>query len=126
MTATMDNAELLARMLSAYNSGDVDGVVADAAPDVEYVMGARSIRLVGPDGWRSAVAMMATGVPDRRMEVTRQALDGDVAMVEWILEGTSSGQVPQFPPAGEPFHMEGCSVISFGNGRIVRFRDYVG
>lgn len=120
-----DNQVVLDRMLSAYNIDDVDGVVADAADDVEYVLGSRSVRLVGREAWRSVVMSVATAMPGRRLQVSRRVVAGEVVAIEWVLEGVSSGQVAGYPAAGEPVRREGCSMIGFRNGLIVAFRDYV-
>ncbi len=121
----MGNRAVLDRLVEAYNRDDVEGVVADGTADVEYVIRDLGVHLVGREQWLGLVRMIATGVPGRRMTVLRRAVDGDVGVLEWILEGTSSGQVPGFPPTGEQFRREGCSVIEFRDARIARWRDYV-
>ena len=120
-----ENGLVLDRMLSAYNRGDVDGVVADATDDVEYVLGSRGVRLVGRGAWRSVVLSVATAMPGRRLNVWRRLAGSDAIAIEWVVEGVSSGQVEGYPAAGERVRLEGCSVISFRNDRIVAFRDYV-
>lgn len=121
----MSNSDVLAQMLESYNRDDVDGVVARADDDVEYVFGARGIRVTGPDQWRAVMAAVAAACPGRRLRVLRQVVSGDDAAFEWVLEGTSSGQMPGFPPAGERVRSEGCSVLGFRNGRIVYWRDFM-
>lgn len=120
-----DNEVVLDRMLRAYNRGDVDGVVADAADNVEYVLGSRRIRLVGREAWRSVVMSVATAMPGRRLQVSRTVVAGEAVAIEWVMEGVSSGQVAGYPAAGEPVRREGCSVIGFRDGQIVAFRDYI-
>ena len=120
-----ENELVLDRMLSSYNRGDVDGVLADAADDVEYVLGSRGLHLIGRESWRSVVLSVANALPGRHMHVSRRIVAGDAAVIEWAIEGVSSGRVAGYPPAGELVRREGCSVIGFRLGHIVSFRDYV-
>jgi steroid delta-isomerase-like uncharacterized protein len=122
----MAEADALRRAFDAYNRDDVDGVVAEAADHVEYVMGARGIRVTGRDRWREVVARIAEAFPGRRAEIVRMVGGNDVGLVEWVIRGTSSGAVEGFPPAGEQVAFEGCSVVGFADGRIAYWRDYVG
>jgi predicted ester cyclase len=116
---------VLDRLLSSYNRGDVDGVLAEAEDDVEYVLGSRGVHLVGREAWRSVVMSVVSAIPGRRMHVSRRVVSGDAAVIEWVIEGVSSGQVAGYPVAGELVRREGCSVIGFDQGHIVSFRDYV-
>lgn len=122
----MDNVAVLDRLVLAYNSDHAEGVVAEGADDVEYLIPDRGIHLVGREQWLGLVEVVARGVPGRRMTVVSRVVSGDLAALEWVIEGTSSGLVPTFPPADEPYRQEGCSVIRFRDGRIVRWRDYLG
>ncbi|MBA3292360.1 MAG: nuclear transport factor 2 family protein [Geodermatophilaceae bacterium] len=104
----------------------MDGVVAEAADDVEYVLGSHGVRVVGREAWRSVVVSVATAIPGRRMHVSRRIVADEAAAVEWASKGwVSSGQVTGYPAAGELVRREGCSVIGFRHGLIVYFRDYV-
>ena len=57
-----ENVEIMRRAYAAFNRGDIDGMVADVAPDFEYVPAAGVIPGVmgvyrGPEGlkrWREA------------------------------------------------------------------------
>ncbi len=122
----MAEVDILRRAFDAYNRDDVDGVVAAAADDVEYVMAARDIHVTGRDRWREVVARIADAFPGRRAEVVRLTGGNGVGMVEWIIRGVSSGAVDGYPPSGESVAFEGCSVVGFDGNKIVYWRDYVG
>lgn len=121
----MDNVAVLNRLVAAYNDDHAAGVVAEGADDVEYLIPDRGVHVVGREQWLELVELVARGAPGRRMTVVTLVASGDVAALEWVIEGTSSGHVPGFPPAGEPVRRQGCSVIRFREGRIVRWRDYL-
>jgi steroid delta-isomerase-like uncharacterized protein len=122
----MAEADVLRRAFDAYNRDDLDGVVAEAADDVQYVLGMRGISTTGRDRWREVVARIAEALPGRRAEVLRIGAGDGVGMVEWVIRGVSSGTVAGYPPAGEHVTFEGCSIVGFRNGKIAYWRDYVG
>lgn len=121
----MSEVDVLRRLFDAYNRDDPEGVVSDATEDVEYVLGRRSMRLQGRDSWRAHVARVAAAVPGRRAHLTRVAAAEGTGLVEWVIEGVSSGSVEGYPPAGAPVRFEGCSVVGFRGSRICYWRDYV-
>lgn len=121
----MSEADVLRRLFEAYNRGDVDGVVAHATDDVTYVAGGRGLRVHGRDNWRAVVADIASALPGRRAQLGRIAAVDGTGLVEWVIEGTSSGSGKGLPPAGTPVRFEGCSVVEFHDSKISYWRDYV-
>lgn len=122
----MNEAEVLRRIFDAYNSDDLDGVVADATEDLTYVFGPRGIRLTGRDAWRQVVAGIAAAIPGRRLEIVHLAGADGAGVVEWIIRGVSSGAVDGYPAAGQPVTLEGCTVVGFRDERVCYVRDYMG
>jgi uncharacterized protein with von Willebrand factor type A (vWA) domain len=90
-----DNATVLARMVEAYNNDDLDGVVAEAADDVEYVLGSRGLRLVGRAAWRSVVGSVASAIPGRRLHVSNRWSAG----MSPLSNGRSKERAPDRSPA---------------------------
>lgn len=121
----MSEVEVLHRLFDAYNRDDVDGVVAHATDDVTYVAGGRGLRVHGREHWRAVVADVAAALPGRRARLGRIAAAEGTGLVEWVIEGTSSGSGTGLPPAGTLVRFEGCSVVEFRDLKISYWRDYM-
>ena len=86
-----ENVELVRRGLEAYNRGDLDGAVADFAPDCEYVptgaLPGGSGVYRGPEGYKRFVAWLREGFEDARLDVNDLIDAGDRVIAALTLRG---------------------------------------
>jgi len=112
--------EMLARLLDAFNTHDVDLVMSFFADDCILEMPR------GPDPWgrrlegrehvRDGLASRFAGIPDVHYGDGRHWVSGGRGCSEWLLTGTTTG--------GEAIRVRGCDLFEFRNGKVVRKDSY--
>lgn len=88
---SQENVEKCRRAYEAFNRGDLEGMVADLAPDFEYVStggipGADAV-YQGPDGLTDFVGWMRDEFEEPRIEVHELTDSGNEVLAEVILRG---------------------------------------
>jgi hypothetical protein len=85
-----ENVELLRRGFEAFNRGDIDAMVADMAPDCEYiaigVVGATGVYR-GPEGLKRLLSQLWDEFDDPRYEVHELIETGDRVLASVTLRG---------------------------------------
>jgi ketosteroid isomerase-like protein len=106
------------RYYGAYNAGDLDGVLADYAPDAEY----RLHGAAGPAALRAVYADQLRAWPDQRLTPRSVVASGDLLVCEVSLTATLA--VPwelaetTYEPSGRPITFELVHVIRFRDGLV--------
>lgn len=122
----MDAEGIAREWIDAYNAGDEERLAACMTPDMFYEMpffgycisGNHRVATLGPT---------LEFVPDRRFEVRRIIGCGNHAIAEFLWTGTSSGQAPWLPPAGEPVEALNVQIYDINDeGLITGIREYSG
>jgi ketosteroid isomerase-like protein len=110
----------LQEIMGAFNSHDVDAVMAFFADDAKMEMprGADpwGARFVGKAAVREGIAARFAGLPDVRYAEDRHFVCGDRGVSEWLLTGTTT--------AGERIAVRGCDLWEFRDGLVVRKDSY--
>jgi ketosteroid isomerase-like protein len=110
----------LQEIMDAFNSHDVDAVMAFFADDatMEMPRGADpwGARFVGKAAVREGIAARFAGLPDVRYAEDRHFVCGDRGVSEWLLTGTTT--------AGERIAVRGCDLWEFRDGLVVRKDSY--
>ena len=106
------------RFLSAWNSHDVDRIMAMMTPDCIFEPSARAwgTRLVGTQDVRAAVVGLFDSTPDIAWEPVRAFIAGDNVVAEVIATGTN--------PQGEAFRTPACDILTLRDGMIAAKRAY--
>ena len=98
------------RLLAATNAHDIDALVDCFAVDYVNETPAHPSRgFQGREQVRRNWTQIFAGVTDLRAEVVRRAVDGDLAWVEWDMQGTRRD--------GVPHAMRGVTVFRVVDGR---------
>jgi ketosteroid isomerase-like protein len=115
---SQENVDVARRMLQAFNDGDVEAIVAECDPTVEWEE--QSIPGVEPlyrghEGvrrwWAATILQEELGSLEGRLEGVKEADDTVIASVRFEAEGTSSGARVQMP-----VHL----VLTFRDGKLIR------
>ena len=117
-----ENVETIRRGYEAYERGDLDAVVADFAPDCEYVAAGmvpgRTGTYRGPDGYKEFVAWLAQEFSDAHAQVDALIDAGD-----WVVLGaTLRGRGRQ---SGIPATFTFWQVWRFADGKVVQGQGFV-
>ena len=105
-TATKDWAR---EYLAAWDTFNVDNVLAWMTDDIDYVDTTLKHGAVGKEKMAKFIQASFTNVPDCKMEYVRGSSDGDTFWFEWIMH-----------PMGVP----GISAGRLRDGKICFVRDY--
>jgi ketosteroid isomerase-like protein len=115
---SQENVDVARRMLRAFNDGDIEAIVAECDPTVEWEE--QSIPGVEPlyhghEGvrrwWAATILQEELGSIEGHLEGVKEADDTVIASVRFEAEGTSSGARVQMP-----VHL----VLTFRDGKLIR------
>ena len=114
-TTTTETATLQA-FLDAFNSHDVDAIMAfltdDCVLDLPRGPEPGGRRMTGRDEVRAGIQSRLDGIPDAQWEDDRHFVCGDRGVSEWTLRGTQR--------TGEPIEVRGCDLFELADGKIRR------
>jgi len=106
--------------IAAWNSHDVEEVVAIFTADVLYEDVTFGAANHGSAELRKFAASIFDAVPDAKFELVNSSADRRHGSIEWIFSGTDHGLYK----TGKRFSVRGVSVIDLRGGRISRNLDY--
>lgn len=115
------NVEAAERIYAARLNGDIDGVLAELHPEVEWhphlaALGGRSVR--GHDGVREYLSSLEDDWDDFRQELERVFDAGDEVVV--FLNTHSRGRA-----SGVELHFDVAHVLRFENGKCIESLTYL-
>jgi ketosteroid isomerase-like protein len=125
MDATPEQA-LVERYLAAYNAFDIEGMLAQLAPDVRFenwAGGEMTVSSAGIEEFR-VLAEQARGMfSTREQRIAASTARGDGLLVAIAWSGTLAVDVPDGPKAGTELALRGESEFGFRDGLIARIVD---
>ena len=107
-------------LVEAWNEHDANKVAALYAPDYEEEDIAAADRHRSPIAARATFVLYLRAFPDLRLEAEDVVIQGDCAVLSWILTGTHRGSLMNIPATGRPVRVRGVSIMTFDAGRIKR------
>lgn len=122
--STADAQRIASDFLAAWNDPQAKRMAALLAGDVEYVEVATSRRFKGPESIVEWVRSTHRWAPDIELRLLNVVAQHDVIAVEWMMEGTQTGEWPEVRTTGKRFSVAGLSILELKDGRIAKGRDY--
>lgn len=125
----MDNSnmkDLIDRYLVAYNSFDVDGMLALLSPDVRFENYSGDQLTAATNGineFKQLAEQSRSLFSEREQRITGLELNHDSAVATIAYRGKLAADIPNGPPAGTTLDLQGISEFSFGNGQITKIVD---
>ena len=117
---SQENVEVVRRGYDAFNSGDVEGVVATVGPDVRWDMSERVFNPAvyeGHDGMRRFVEEIDEVWEDFRLEPLDFIDAGDKVVVSHLIRGSGKG-------SGVDVELPSTSVYTVRRGKVIEARMY--
>ena len=119
--------ELASRFYEAFDSGDIDGVLAVFAEDLETIdPGMGTVHGHGP--FREYIETLKRAVPDARAVIDDMYDAGDVVVVEGRFAGTFTGPLASpdgdIEPTGATVDLRFADVSRARDGKIVSYHTY--
>jgi len=124
--------QVLDRNIAAVNARDLDALLANQSPDIEFVLPG-GLTLRGREEVGRYTEAMWTALwaafPDGRLTAGEQVLSEDAAATELVFAGTHAGplQTPNgpVPPTGKAVTLHSVSIHRFENGLIASEHVYL-
>ena len=107
-------------LVEAWNEHDANKVAALYAPDYEEEDIAAADRHRSPIAARATFVLYQRAFPDLRLEAEDVVIQGDRAVLSWILSGTHRGSLMNIPATGRAVRVRGVSIMTIAEGRIRR------
>lgn len=118
--------ELIDSYINAYNTFDIDGMLALLALDVRfenYSGDQLTASAHGVDEFRHLAEISKSLFAEREQRVTSLQVDQDSAVADIAYRGRFAADIPGGPAAGTVLELQGKSEFSFQNGRITKIID---
>ena len=112
--------QLIADLIAAWNSHDVERVAAFYAPDYEETDVAQAKVQRGREGIRRTAALYLRAFPDLQVTLNDLVIDGNRAALIWSWCGTHRGTFMRIPPTGRAVAVRGASFLIIEDGQIRR------
>lgn len=118
------NMALLLDVLFAWNSHDVERMLAFL--DEKHVMESDTLPdpVVGHDGFRRYMELYFRAFPDLHFELTQLIPNGRFVAQRWTLTGTHHGDIMGIAPTGRKTKTHGCNVYDIKDSKIMRTWSY--
>ncbi len=119
--------DIIDRYILAYNSFDIDGMLALMHKDVIFKnisKGDVNMSTKGVLELRQAAEQAKCLFKSRSQKVENYSFEGDTVSVGINYEGVLAEDIPNGPKAGETLRLKGKSVFKFKDGLIVSLVDY--
>ena len=117
----MSAKHVLDRNITALNTRDIEGYLANQQPDVEFVLPG-GFTLHGRDQIRSFTEAQWKAFPDGTLAFGEQVLAEDTAATEVVFTGTHTGPLMtpngQLPPTGKRVTLHSVSILCIKDGLI--------
>lgn len=125
MSTATDTEKLVRRYYSAFNAGDVDGMLACVTEDVVHDIN-QGERRMGKSRFHAFCARMAHHYNEQLKDiVVMVAPDGARAAAEFNVEGQYMETEPGLPPAsGQPYKLPAGTFFAIRDGQIARVTTY--
>jgi hypothetical protein len=118
--------ELIDRFISAYNTFDVEGMLALLSPDVRfenYSEGQLTATANGIEEFRQLAENSKSLFSEREQRITAIRTGEDSTIVDIAYRGVIAVDIPNGPPAGTVLDIQGQSEFSFAGGHISKIVD---
>lgn len=118
--------DIIQQYIKAYNSFDIDGMLAALHPDIEFKNisgGEVNAKASGIEEFRELAERSKKGFSSRNQKITGINLDEDKIVVEIAFEGVLASDLPNGMKTGANLRLNGHSEFSFLDGKIVRITD---
>ncbi|HTL37659.1 MAG TPA: ester cyclase [Kofleriaceae bacterium] len=106
-------------LVTAWNAHEVDSIAAQyEANGTLTVLGMPEFK--GKDGVKAEATETLTAAPDFKVGVSRVFTKDKVAVVEWVVTGTNTGDSPMMKATKRPFGVHGVSVVTFADSGLIK------
>jgi ketosteroid isomerase-like protein len=122
-----EQKKIIQNYITAYNSFDIDGMVALAHPKVVFknIAGGKvTAEASGADQYRELAIQSKALFSSRQQEATNLKFTENIVTADIAYEGILAVDLPNVMNAGEKLRLNGRSEFEFKDGKIYRIDDF--
>lgn len=122
----LDKENLINRYLTAYNTFDVEGMIALLSANIHfenYPSGQLTNSTNGIDEFRELAEQSKSLFSEREQRIIKLTFGQDSAVADIVYRGKLAVDIPNGPSAGTILDLKGQSEFYFVNGRISKIVD---
>jgi steroid delta-isomerase-like uncharacterized protein len=109
----------------AWSSNDPELVLALFTDDCLFEDVTFGVVARGKEELRSFANRAFAAIPDFKYRLTSRFTTGEWAVIEWVMSGTHTGDLPGIPATGKRFSsVRGTTILELEAGKIRRESDY--
>lgn len=119
--------EIIEKYISAYNSFDIEGMIAPLHEEIEFrnsSSGSVDVETKGIEKFREIAEQSKSLFSYRCQTIVGYSFEDDKAQVEIDYEGILAKDLPNGMKAGDRIHMKGRSVFAFRDEKVAVIEDY--
>lgn len=112
--------------LRAYNRFDIQGMLANLHPEIEFVNisnGETNLTLKGIEKFREQAEIAKAVFTERHQEVISMKSQSDITEVEIDYRGVLAIDLPMGLKKGDTLDLKGKSIFKFSEGKIIKLTD---
>lgn len=117
---------IIDQYIKAYNEFDIDRMLKNVHPDVEFKNIANNeinVYIQGFENLKKQAEDSTKLLKKREMKITDQLIDGDIVENKIDFKAVLAVDIPEGPKSGELVKLKGRSVFKFKNGKIISIED---
>ncbi|MEC0201887.1 nuclear transport factor 2 family protein [Paenibacillus lautus] len=119
--------EIIEKYISAYNSFDIEGMIAPLHEEIEFrnsSSGSVDVETKGIEKFREIAEQSKSLFSYRCQTIVGYSFEDDKAQVEIDYEGILAKDLPNGMKADDRIHMKGRSVFAFRDEKVAVIEDY--
>lgn len=117
---------IINQYIKAYNEFDIEGMVKNVHPDVEFKNIANkeiNVHIKGLETLKKQAEDSTKLLKKREMTITEQIIEDDVVINKIEFKAVLAVDIPEGPKAGELVKLKGRSIFKFKNDKIISIED---
>lgn len=126
--SAQSNVQLAREVYNLFSNNDLEGVVANAADDIEVFFAPTGQTFTGRDGLRQFLTGFKMSFPNVHLTIKNQVVTDDVIVTEFVAEGINTGPLMtpqgQVPATGRTAEWPVCEVWHVRDGKIAAISNY--
>jgi steroid delta-isomerase-like uncharacterized protein len=118
----MDNETILRKFIQkVWNEKDFDSIP-------QFVAAEYTVHRDPSDPWegktldhsefKTRLKYSFDSFPDLHFDIRTAISDGDFVAIVWVMTGTNSGKIGDYPPTNKKIQADGITIYHFNNGKV--------
>lgn len=121
-----DPKQMIENYIQAYNNFDVPGMIKDLAPNLVFENlsnGETNVATQGLEEFKQQAESAKTYFSERKQVITAWDFQDNQVSIDIQYFGVAAIDIPDFMKAGDTINLQGKSIFTFQDGKIIKIQD---